>query len=79
MTELRRLKYFPGLLLLHGGERRQRRGSGRGDPGRTGGVEEGVNIERKNITNKRLNPQNDLQKGKGWGLRNKGRVLLMGG
>ena len=65
MTELRRLKYFPGLLLLHGGEREQRGGSGGGDPGRTGGVEESVNMERKNLTNKRLNPQNDLQKEKG--------------
>ena len=47
LTELRRLKYFPGLVLLHGGERRQRGGSGRGDPGRTGGDEEGVNFEKE--------------------------------
>ena len=35
-------------------------------------------MKRTNLTNKRLNPQNDLQKEKGWGLRNKGRVLFWG-
>ena len=55
----------------------QRGGSGRGDPGRTGGDEEGVNIEKENLTNKRINPQNVLQKETERGLRNKGRGLYM--